>query len=360
MKFIYWSVTLDGSLVKKELLLGNDESIPEPGGSEVLVRIKACGLSDVDVELLQAMGQSRQEIPCGVQIAGIVTKVGSAATRFTVGDDVVGILPMDTPSSGCAEYCIVNENYLVLKPGKVSYRDAASCIGEGMKMYTALRYLGHLEGGETILIMDGARPAGYIGIQLAQGWGAKVITTTASEEERSLLENMKPELAHVIDTSESKRFAVLNECLEDTGGLGVDCILDNGVNMYPNEIDEEAGQSPKSKRKTDLPEKHKVISALGVGGRWVTSQRDLQLDPPDSRLLQLKGASVCFLNDSIWTLSSHKLGKYLHILRDIMQKLEQGKLRPPIVKSLSLEEVPHKYLDLLASAGCSKIVMEIK
>lgn len=50
------------------------ESIPEPGGSEVLVRIKACGLSDVDVELLQAMGQSRQEIPCGVQIAGIVTK----------------------------------------------------------------------------------------------------------------------------------------------------------------------------------------------------------------------------------------------------------------------------------------------
>ncbi|XP_054753499.2 quinone oxidoreductase-like protein 1 [Lytechinus pictus] len=232
MKFVYWSVRSDGPLIKKELLLGNEESIPEPGGPEVLVRIKACGLSDVDSELLQPLGQTRQEVPCGLQLAGIVTKVGSSATRFSVGDDVVGLLPMDTSSSGCAEYCIVNENYLVIKPEKVSYRDAASCVGEGLKMYTALRYLGHLHGGETILIMDGARPAGYIGIQLAQGWGAKVITTAASEEERSFLENMKPELARVIDASGSKRFAILNECLEDTGGLGVDCILDNGGKHY--------------------------------------------------------------------------------------------------------------------------------
>ncbi|XP_072178662.1 quinone oxidoreductase-like protein 1 [Diadema setosum] len=361
MKAVYWSLAADGASFNRDLLLISDGSIPEAEGTKVLVRVKACGLTDIDVELLQELGLFQQKLPCGTQISGVVTKVGSAVTRFAVGDDVVGVLPLDTEYAGCAEYCLLEEYNLVSKPPKVSYKAAAACIGEGVKMYTALRYLGHVCGGETVLIMDGARPAGFIGVQLAQEWGSKVITTASSETARMVLESVKPEIAHVVDRSERKRFAILNECLEDTGGLGVDCIIDDGVTMYPNEV-EEAGQSPKgdsSRSKRSLPEKHEVISTLGIGGRWVTSQRNLQLDPPDSRLLQLKGASVCFLNDATWTLASHKQGKYLHILRDIMQKLEKGTLRPPETHSLKLDEVSTKLKNLLSSPGYKKIVMEM-
>lgn len=111
--------------------------------------------------------------------------------------------------------------------------------------------------------------------------------------------------------------------------------------------------------KTHLPHKHDVISLLAVGGHWVTTEdhlqvsnyprysdvtlkqcRDqspdvrpkpnwdtplfdnnvsitahsLQLDPPDSRTLFLKAASISFLNEEVWEASRARQGRYLRIL----------------------------------------------
>ncbi|RXM35737.1 MORC family CW-type zinc finger protein 3 [Acipenser ruthenus] len=63
-----------------------------------------------------------------------------------------------------------------------------------------------------------------------------------------------------------------------------------------------------------LPHKHDIITLLAVGGHWVTTEDNLQLDPPDSRSLFLKGATVSFLNDEVWNMSSAHQGKYLRIL----------------------------------------------
>lgn len=43
------------------------------------------------------------------------------------------------------------------KPSKVSFADAACCIGDGIKAYIALHYKANLCGGETVLVMNGAR-----------------------------------------------------------------------------------------------------------------------------------------------------------------------------------------------------------
>uniref|UniRef100_UPI00358FB208 quinone oxidoreductase-like protein 1 n=1 Tax=Myxine glutinosa TaxID=7769 RepID=UPI00358FB208 len=93
--------------------------------------------------------------------------------------------------------------------------------------------------------------------------------------------------------------------------------------------------------------KYDVINLLAVGGRWVTKQSSLQFDPPDSRLLQMKGGSVCFLNTETWMLSCTQLGSYLHILRDIMEKLVSGALRSrlevvPVIKAVAaMQRVQH-------------------
>ena len=44
----------------------------------------------------------------------------------------------------------------VKKPSKVTYADAACCVGNGLQAFTALHYKANLCGGETVLVMNGA------------------------------------------------------------------------------------------------------------------------------------------------------------------------------------------------------------
>ena len=38
--------------------------------------------------------------------------------------------------------------------------------------------------------------------------------------------------AQVIETDQSKKYALTQQCIEETGGLGVDCILDDGGKYF--------------------------------------------------------------------------------------------------------------------------------
>jgi len=51
---------------------------------------------------------------------------------------------------------------------------AACCIGDGVRAYIALQYLGRVSFGDTVLIMDAATSFGSLAVQLAHAWGAKV------------------------------------------------------------------------------------------------------------------------------------------------------------------------------------------
>ena len=76
-----------------------------------------------------------------------------------------------------------------------------------------------------------------------------------------------------------------------------------------------------------LPTKFQIVSCLAARGHWVTSQPDLQLDPPEAQQLFMKGASLHFLFEPVWTLSSAHQGNYLHILSSVMAKLEAGVIK---------------------------------
>ena len=75
------------------------------------------------------------------------------------------------------------------------------------------------------------------------------------------------------------------------------------------------------------PTKHQLVNCLAARGQWVTSQPKLQLDPPDSHLLMMKGASLHFLFEPMWLLSGAHQGDYLQILQSTMSKLEDGSLK---------------------------------
>uniref|UniRef100_A0AC11B592 Crystallin zeta like 1 n=1 Tax=Ovis aries TaxID=9940 RepID=A0AC11B592_SHEEP len=291
------------------------ENLPVTEDNYVKLQVKACALSQINTKLLAEMKMEKEFFPVGREVAGIVLD---------------GILPLDSEDPGLCEAVRVHEHYLVHKPEKVTWTEAAGTIRDGLRAYTALHYLSHLSPGKSVLIMDGASTLGTIAIQLAHHRGAKVISTACSLEDKQFLERFRPPIARVIDVSNGKAH-VAESCLEETGGLGVDTVLDAGVRLY-NKDDEPA------EKLQLLPHKHDIITLLGVGGHWVTTEENLQLDPPDSHCLFLKGAAVAFLNDEVWNLSNVQQGKYLCILKDVMEKLSTGVFRPQLDEPIPLYE----------------------
>ncbi|XP_040905234.1 quinone oxidoreductase-like protein 1 isoform X2 [Toxotes jaculatrix] len=350
-----------------DITAAEQKSLPEVLGShQVRVQVKACGLSPLDLKLLDDVGIQRDLIPVGREVAGVVLQVGPKVSFFQPEDEVVGILPLDSPCSGLCDVIDIDEHYLVQKPEKLSSVCVAAALRDGLCAYTALHTHARMAAGHTLLVMDGASSFGLMCIQLACYHGVKVLTTSHSPQKHTFLEQLRPSVgvqdplvARVIKAYNGSS-DLLPQVLEETGGLGVDIAIDSGVRLQEVEESEETKL---------FPHKHDIISVLGVGGHWVTSHQDLQvnlilkvkvnlvslpvltavlspfcvfvllqLDPPDCRLLHLKSASVSFLNPEVWTASSAQQGRYLHILKDIVEKMSAGVLRPQPEEAVPLYE----------------------
>ncbi|XP_057188316.1 quinone oxidoreductase-like protein 1 isoform X1 [Triplophysa rosa] len=304
------------------------------GNHEVKVQVKSCALSPVDFKLCEDLKLGKEHISVGREIAGVVLQVGPKVTFFQPEDEVVGILPLDAELSGLCSVVIIDEFNLVQKPLKVSWFEAAAVMKDGLRAYTALHTLARMAAGQTLLVLDGASPFGVLAIQLAHFHGVKVLATALSPEDQKMLEELRPSvgvqeslLARVIKVWDSKE-GLVDSCLEETGGLGVDIIIDSGVRLFEEEPETQ----------WHLPHKHDLITLLAVGGHWVTTEQNLQLDPPDSHILFMKAVSLSFLNDEVWTASRAKQGRYLHILKDVVEKLSVGTFRPQLEDPVPLYE----------------------
>ncbi|XP_071135931.1 quinone oxidoreductase-like protein 1 [Mytilus edulis] len=323
-------------LNQQKFILDQEIEKPTPDKYEIVVHIKSCALVCPNCKALNELYKKnpREKYIVGHDIAGVVVDLGEGVSNVHVGDSVVGIIPVDSYYPGCGEFCCVSEYDVVKKPERLSFEDAAAGIGDCVKAYTALFYQARVCSGDTVLVIDGATPFGHVVIQLATQWGAKVITTASSQDEQMFLEKVNPPVAQIIDI-EKRSNILVSSVMEETGGVGVDVVIDNGVRMFTQDEDK---REIEEKRKYPVLHKHDVISCLGMSGKWITSQSDLQLDPPDSQQLFLRGASVNFLFENVWTLSYAQHGRYQHILHDAINKLERGIVKTKIAKTVSLEE----------------------
>ncbi|XP_078264919.1 quinone oxidoreductase-like protein 1 isoform X2 [Rhinoraja longicauda] len=305
------------------------ESFPSVYDHYVKIQVKVCAFSPVNTKLLTELKLQKDFLPIGREVAGIVIEVGPKVSFFKPNDEVVGILPMDCTESGLSNTLLIHEHSLVTKPENVSWADAAGTIRDGLRAYMALHTHSHVSAGTTVLVMDGANPFGTIVIQLAHHRGAKIISTVHNNEDKKYLEELRPTVARVINVTDSK-VDLVDSCMEETGGLGLNIVVDCGVQLYGKDVEPAV--------KLHLPHKHDILSLLAVAGHWVTTEENLQLDPPDSRLLFRKGASISFLNEEVWQLSYMQQGKYLHILKDVMEKLSIGTFRPHLDEPIPIYE----------------------
>eukprot|EP00033_Pygsuia_biforma_P004314 GCRY01004729.1.p1 GENE.GCRY01004729.1~~GCRY01004729.1.p1 ORF type:complete len:354 (-),score=92.52 GCRY01004729.1:244-1305(-) len=289
---------------------------PTPLQSEVLVKVQACTLSSNDLRLSQGkyagkMGFSKDfpqkdgdTLSLGFEIAGTVEAVGDGVTAYRKGDKVVGILPLHWEWSGCAEYCVCPYYCLVPQPISLTAPQAAACIGQGLEAYTALQYLGRVVAGELVLVYEGAR--NLLLLQLLVDAGARVVVTYDSPEGYNALQDLPQPMFRMIDAANEDVWEIVHV---ETGGLGVDLLIDL------------SGTLPKKQ----------AFAALGLLGRFVTTNSALQLSPPDVQVMQLKQLSFSLLHTPSWSLLPTLQGKLLHILEAAINLIANKKFKQLIV-----------------------------
>jgi NADPH:quinone reductase-like Zn-dependent oxidoreductase len=154
---------------------------PVAGQGQVLVRVRAAGINGIDWKVRE--GYVRDAFPLqlpavlGIELAGVVEAVGPGASRFRVGDRVMG------PLSGLgayADFVAVNEANLSLTPSGLDDVHAAAIPIAAVAAWQSLHYAGPIRAGQRVLIHGAAGGLGGYAVQYAKQEGAEVFATAAS------------------------------------------------------------------------------------------------------------------------------------------------------------------------------------
>lgn len=173
---------------------------PEIAAHEVLVRVRAAGLDRGTWHtmtgrpyLMRIMGfglrSPKHRVP-GRAVAGTVVAVGASVTRFTVGDEVFGVV-----RGAFAEYAVGREDDLARKPSSLGFEAAAAVPISATTALQALR-LGRIGAGQQVLIIGASGGVGTYAVQLATIHGGEV-TGVCSAAKADLVRSLGA--SHTID-----------------------------------------------------------------------------------------------------------------------------------------------------------------
>lgn len=194
---------------------------------EVEIQVRAVGLNFRDV--LNALGMLKEyaaealgiskatDVRFGGECSGVITRIGKNVTRFKVGDEV-----MTAMTTGClASFITVREEFVALKPQKLSFAEAATLPITFLTALYALRHLADLRPGEKVLIHAAAGGVGQAAVQVAQAVGAEIFATASPGK----WEFLKAQgIKHIYN---SRTLAFASDIMADTDGQGVDVVLNS-------------------------------------------------------------------------------------------------------------------------------------
>jgi NADPH2:quinone reductase len=192
---------------------------------QVLVKIKAAGINPIDTKIRQRGTFFPEYSPAilGCDGAGIVEAIGAEVTKFQVGDEVYfcsGGLGKEN-TGNYAEYAVVQQDYLALKPKSLSFAEAAAAPLVLITAWESLSERVNLSKGQTVLIHGGAGGVGHVAIQLAKLKGAKVATTVSNPDKERLVRKLGVDLPILYQQQD-----FIQAVLDWTDGKGVDVGFD--------------------------------------------------------------------------------------------------------------------------------------
>ncbi|MDQ2805018.1 MAG: zinc-binding dehydrogenase [Pseudomonadota bacterium] len=204
----------------QDLRLITDAPVPSPGPDEVLIRVTAGGVNFVDVQQARGMFPGGPQPPylAGIEGAGEVTTVGERVTDLEPGAHVIGV---GIGGGAFAEYMVLPAAAAVRVPEGWADEQALGLVVSWPTALAALRPLGCIAAGQTVLIHAAAGGTGQAAVKMAKHYGATVIAA-ASPGKHEAVHAFGAD--HVID---SRGADLAAEVLKLTDGVGADLVLES-------------------------------------------------------------------------------------------------------------------------------------
>lgn len=318
-----WIITKD----HQNHLEFRDVPVPQPKAGEIVIRVQATALNRGELFVGGVVHGGPEKLGGG-EASGVVHAVGEGVSGVKAGDAVFGRV-----RGGFAEYAVMDAAQIMMKPGCLSWEQAAAVPVSYITAWEMIYQFGKLQKGETMLIMGASSGAGVASIHLAKLIGARSIGTSGSQHK---LDQLKTVGLDVGIATRKPDFAA--QVRELTGGKGVDLVI-NGV-----------GGSVFAE----------CLRTLGFRGRLATVgyvdnvfKAEIDLSAVHAWRLEIFGVSNAHLP------AAGKAEAARGFRRDVLPALADGRIVPLVDRVYGFDELPAAKERMDSSGMVGKIVVKI-
>ncbi|WP_157250981.1 NADP-dependent oxidoreductase [Nonomuraea typhae] len=192
---------------------------PEPGPTEVLVRVRAAGLNPTDWKHRGNGGLlGRPPFVLGWDVSGVVEAVGLGTTLYRPGEEVFGMLRYPQGHGAHAEYVTAPARTFALKPEGVDHVQAGALPLAALTAWQALVDTAGVRGGQRVLVHAAAGGVGHLAVQIAKARGAHVIGTASAAKHDLLRELGADELVDYRSVDFAEAVGDVDVVLDTMGG----------------------------------------------------------------------------------------------------------------------------------------------
>ena len=306
-----------------------DVAKPSPKGTQVLVRVRACGLNRADLGMTKGHVHGSAGgvgTVLGMEWSGEVAELGPEAKGIKVGDKVMG-----SGAAAFAEYTLADHGRVLRAPSNMNFDEACTLPVALTTMHNAVVTVGALQSGQSVLIQGASSGVGLMGLQIAKFKGAKtVIGSSTDPVRRARLKEFGADLA--VDSSDP---GWVDQVLAATSGEGVDLIVDQISGKL-------ASQNLKATRV-----KGRIVNVGRLGG----THADFNFDLHAARRISYIG--VTFRTRSIEEIRDI----FKEATKDLWPAVESRQLQLPIDKVFAFDDIGNAFEHMDANQHLGKIVV---
>jgi NADPH2:quinone reductase len=202
----------------QNLRLVTDAPVPTPGPGEILIRVTAAGLNIADLSQARGgfAGGPQPPYIAGCEGAGEIVALGDGVTNLATGMHVIGF-----GTGAFAQYMLLPAIAAVPIPQGFADEQALGMVVNWPAAIAALKPLGRLAAGETVLIHAAAGATGQAAVKIAKHYGATVIAT-ASAWKHDTVRALGAD--HILDAQGEN---LAQQVRDLTGGNGADLVIES-------------------------------------------------------------------------------------------------------------------------------------
>ena len=299
---------------------------PKPGPGEVRVKVRAASVNFPDLLMTRGEYQHKPPLPFipGLEMAGVVAKLGEGVDRWKVGDAVAG----GARIGGFSEMALTQAAGLRAKPENFSFGQAAGFGAAYLTAYVSLVRRAQVEPGEWVLAHGAAGGVGLACVDLARVLGCRVIAASASDAKLKVIED-----EYAPDATVNVTRGFRERVKELTGGRGADVIYDP--------VGGDLAQD--------------CMSAINWNGRYLVIGFPAGIPEIATNRLLIKGAAAVGVFWGAFVAREPKVNA--QNIQQLYAWVASGQLKPYVSKTYPLAQAAQALRDMMERKVTGKVVL---